>query len=158
MGVDRGTKAQSALEYSIFVAAISAALISMQVYFSRSLQGKHKQKVDSFTVVQFSPHYSNYAAISETLPYEIESEVSPQGASKVKNKTNQVTRVLAGKIEAKNLLIDSAKFFDSDNSLELNEKFKFTSIETDYSLDEGSLTSVKDDFSEKRLAEDKIFK
>lgn len=161
-------------EYSIFIAAIIAALVGMQVYFSRSLQGKHKQQVDSLAQGGqfFSPAHSNYSLISQTLPYEIEREVSSQEGLREKNKTNQVSRVVGGGVDRETITIgkwvvipqpeegyiDVQKFFDSSNSLELNEKFEWVKVETDYSLNEDSLTSVVDDFSHKRLAEDKIFK
>ena len=49
-------KAQSVVEYAIFIAAISAALIGLQIYFQRGVKGNYKQRADSvggqFTTAQ----------------------------------------------------------------------------------------------------------
>ena len=47
-------RGQSTLEYSLIVAAVVAALIAMQVYLRRGVQGKIKQSADEIGE-QFSP-------------------------------------------------------------------------------------------------------
>lgn len=56
-----GKKAQSTLEYAVIIAVVVAALISMQIYFKRGLQGKIRQASDDIGE-QFSPSTttSNY--------------------------------------------------------------------------------------------------
>lgn len=48
-------KAQSTLEYTIVIAVIVAALIAMQGYFKRGVQGKMRQSTDDIGD-QFSPN------------------------------------------------------------------------------------------------------
>lgn len=47
-------KAQSTLEYAVIIAVVVAALIAMQAYLKRGLQGKIKQSSDDIGE-QFSP-------------------------------------------------------------------------------------------------------
>jgi Flp pilus assembly pilin Flp len=50
-------KAQSTLEYALVIAVIVAALVAMQTYIKRSLQGKLKSASDDIGD-QFSPGYT----------------------------------------------------------------------------------------------------
>jgi Flp pilus assembly pilin Flp len=47
-------KAQSTLEYAVIIAVVVAALIAMQAYVKRGLQGKYKQASDDIGE-QYSP-------------------------------------------------------------------------------------------------------
>ncbi len=51
-------RAQSTLEYAVVIAIVVAALIAMQVYIKRGLQGRWKQAADDVGQ-QFSPSYTN---------------------------------------------------------------------------------------------------
>jgi exopolysaccharide biosynthesis protein len=48
-------KAQSTLEYAIVIFAIIAALLSMQVYIRRGIQGKMRSTADEISVQQYEP-------------------------------------------------------------------------------------------------------
>ena len=48
-------KAQSVLEYAIVIFAIIAALLAMQVYIRRGLQGRLRQGADELSVQQYAP-------------------------------------------------------------------------------------------------------
>lgn len=50
----RKRKGQSTLEYAVIIAVVVAALIAMQAYFKRGVQGKIKQASDDIGE-QFSP-------------------------------------------------------------------------------------------------------
>ncbi len=50
-------RAQSTLEYAVVIAIIAAALIAMQVYIKRGIQGRMKQASDDVGS-QFSPGYT----------------------------------------------------------------------------------------------------
>ncbi len=48
-------KAQSTLEFAIVIFAVVAALLAMQVYVRRGLQGKLRSSGDEFSVQQYEP-------------------------------------------------------------------------------------------------------
>ena len=48
-------KAQSTLEYAIVIFAIIAALLAMQVYMRRGIQGKMRSSADELSVQQYEP-------------------------------------------------------------------------------------------------------
>jgi len=48
-------KAQSTLEYALVIFAIIAALLAMQVYMRRGLQGKMRSSADELSVQQYEP-------------------------------------------------------------------------------------------------------
>jgi len=52
-------KGQSTLEYAVLIAVVVAALIAMQTYIKRGVQGKFKQASDDIGE-QFSPGASTY--------------------------------------------------------------------------------------------------
>lgn len=51
-------KAQSTLEYGVIIAVIVAALVAMQVYLKRGVQGRLRQASDDIGE-QFSPGYTS---------------------------------------------------------------------------------------------------
>jgi Flp pilus assembly pilin Flp len=65
----RRKKAQSAVEYAIGVAAIILALVAMQAYVKRGLQGRYKDVVDSATKKvterQFEPGYEDTSVLAK---------------------------------------------------------------------------------------------
>jgi hypothetical protein len=76
-------KAQSAVEYAIGVAAIILALVAMQAYVKRGLQGRYKDVVDSATKKvterQFEPDYEDTSVLAKAnitrkkkiFPYDV---------------------------------------------------------------------------------------
>jgi uncharacterized protein (UPF0333 family) len=48
-------KAQSSLEFAIVIFAIVAALLAMQAYIRRGLQGRMRSSVDQLSVQQYEP-------------------------------------------------------------------------------------------------------
>ena len=56
-------RAQSTLEYAVVIAIIAAALIAMQVYIKRGIQGRMKQASDDVGS-QFSPGYTNITTVT----------------------------------------------------------------------------------------------
>ena len=61
----RGRAGQSTLEYAVVIAVIVGALLAMQVYIKRGVQGRFKQASDDIGE-QFSAGagYSNYETVS----------------------------------------------------------------------------------------------
>lgn len=60
-------KAQSTLEYAVIIAVVVAALIAMQAYMKRGLQGKFKQASDDIGE-QYSPgRTTSNTAITSTV-------------------------------------------------------------------------------------------
>ncbi len=58
-------KAQTTLEYSILIALVVAALIAMQVYVKRGIQGRLRSATDEIGE-QFSPGYTTYSYTTTT--------------------------------------------------------------------------------------------
>ncbi len=68
----RSKKAQSTLEYTVVIAIIVAALIAMQAYIKRGVQGKLKQSTDDIGD-QFSPTTSTSNYTTATGNTQVES-------------------------------------------------------------------------------------
>ena len=64
-------KGQSALEYAVLIVVIIAALIAMQVYLKRGVQGGLREKTDQIGE-QFSPGYTvgNYTTNTSSVSTE----------------------------------------------------------------------------------------
>ncbi len=76
-------KGQGTLEYAIIIAVVVAALIAMQVYIKRGLQGKLKQSSDEIGE-QYSPGYTTatYATTSNVVSTEtVTAGVQPTTSS-----------------------------------------------------------------------------
>jgi len=58
-------RAQSTLEYAILIVIILAALLSIQVYLKRGIQGRFKSSTDDIGD-QFSPGNTNYISRTTT--------------------------------------------------------------------------------------------
>jgi len=77
MFIKLNKRAQSTLEYGIVIAVVVAALIAMQIYFKRGIQGKLKQSTDDIGS-QFSPGQTN---ISVTTRSSVTSNEDVGGGS-----------------------------------------------------------------------------
>lgn len=76
-------RGQGTLEYAIIIAVVVAALIAMQVYIKRGLQGKLKQSSDEIGE-QYSPGYTSatYGTTSAVISTEtVTGGVQPTTAS-----------------------------------------------------------------------------
>lgn len=58
MFITLNKKGQSTLEYALIIAVVVAALVAMQVYIKRGMQGKLRSAADDIGE-QFSPGYTN---------------------------------------------------------------------------------------------------
>jgi Flp pilus assembly pilin Flp len=65
---NRNKKGQSTLEYAVLIIIIIGALLSIQVYIKRGLQGRFKQAADDIGD-QFSPGNTNVVKTHTTVSY-----------------------------------------------------------------------------------------
>jgi len=65
-------RAQSILEYSVLIAIIVAALIAMQVYIKRGIQGRLRSATDDIGE-QFSPGYTTFTYTTKTTAKSTET-------------------------------------------------------------------------------------
>jgi len=70
-------RAQSTLEYAVIIAVVVGALIAMQIYVKRGLQGRLRQASDDVGD-QFSPGNTNYHYVTNS--YVNSGEVSSGGS------------------------------------------------------------------------------
>lgn len=94
-------RGQSTLEYAILVIIIIGALLSIQVYIKRGLQGRLKGAADDIGD-QFSPGNTNMTSYSKTYSKTKDSNVKGQAASEiVKENTisNMRYNILNGQFE-----------------------------------------------------------
>ncbi|MCU0666751.1 MAG: hypothetical protein MUF05_06630 [Candidatus Omnitrophica bacterium] len=90
-------KAQSTLEYAVIIAVVVAALIAMQTYFKRGVQGKIREASDQIGE-QFSPGQTTneYTIISNTESSEDVSGTTEDAAAGddvgAKTKTTTVSK------------------------------------------------------------------
>lgn len=140
------------MEYAVGLAAVIAGLIGMQVYFSRGIKGNLKKQTDKIKgeAQLFSERYSSYDKIEETLSYNSTRVTNETGEMREEYETNIVSRVVSGNINPS--LVSGNAFFDS--GYEFAGNFSDVEVREDYSLN--SPSSVVDNFSDKKLNEDKL--
>lgn len=68
-----GKKGQSTLEYAVLIVVIIAALIAVQVYLKRGIQGRIRQSSDQIGE-QFSPGWTTSNRITNTYSNSIETQ------------------------------------------------------------------------------------
>ena len=156
----RRLKSQAVGEYVIFITAIIAALVGMQVYFTRSLQGRHKQYTDYMAMgaEPFSGAHSNYNRVAELLPFDSERTVkNPDGQNQYfsfeEDRHHRITRIISGDVWVSS--INGADFFSASAPGELKALFSDTDIDLGYVV--ANERSVVDDFSGRKLYEDVMF-
>jgi len=76
----KGKKGQSTLEYAILIIIIIGALLSIQVYIKRGVQGRFKQAADDIGD-QFSPGNTNVIKVMHTSSNTEETFVSGETVS-----------------------------------------------------------------------------
>jgi len=84
-------KGQSTLEYAIIIAVVVAALLAMQVYIKRGLQGKLRQASDDIGD-QFSPGYTT--GTTTTVSNINSTEVITGGAAPTTATTSNQSQTL----------------------------------------------------------------
>ena len=76
----RKKKGQSTLEYAILIIIVMAALLSIQVYVKRGVQGRFKSAADDIGD-QFSPGNTNVIAIMRTSSYSTDQFIAGETKS-----------------------------------------------------------------------------
>lgn len=91
----RTGKGQSTAEYAIVIGLVIAAIVAMQVYVKRGLQGKVKDAVDykdsqdtiTGTTNQYEPYYMQSTMTSSQAVSDTESTVAGGGVSRTAQTT-----------------------------------------------------------------------
>ncbi|MFH1768026.1 MAG: hypothetical protein ABH858_02555 [Candidatus Omnitrophota bacterium] len=141
------------VESAVFLLAVVVALISLQTYLSRGLKDKYKESTDSLGGSQFSPRYSNYSLLRETIPFTSESTFTAADGMKETFKTNVITRTISAEVVPTAPV--TAGLFFAEAPEELTAIFGGTTFATGYGLN--NKKSFLDDFSNKKLIEDRLF-
>jgi len=68
----KNSKAQSTLEYAVIIAVIVGALIAMQIYIKRGVQGRFREASDQIGE-QFSPETTTYTYTTTTNTAQTEN-------------------------------------------------------------------------------------
>ena len=84
-------KAQSTLEYAIIIAVVVGALVAMQVYIKRGLQGRLKQAADDMGE-QFTAQYSTANYSTQTNTTTTENSIGGSNPVVYSNTTQNQTR------------------------------------------------------------------
>lgn len=94
-------KAQSTLEYGVVIAVVVAALVAMQAYVKRGLQGKIKESADQIGE-QFSPEHTSGTITTSTTSESTENvTIDSQGRPvTVSNSSQNQTQNLQHNVEA----------------------------------------------------------
>ncbi|RJO65042.1 MAG: hypothetical protein C4540_02275 [Candidatus Omnitrophota bacterium] len=98
-------RAQTTAEYAILIALVVGAVIAMQIYVRRSLQGKIKDATDlplnltgtgynatSFNTTQYEPYYFNSTAVTNQRQTLTEQMQTGGGVVRGTNATSTVAR------------------------------------------------------------------
>lgn len=92
----RNKKAQTTAEYAILIAVVVAALVAMQTYVKRGLQGRMRDATDTFanttsnigSTTQYEPYYLNQATNVASTTNETENV---QAGGAINRGTNATT-------------------------------------------------------------------
>ncbi|MFA5144927.1 MAG: hypothetical protein WC723_02860 [Candidatus Omnitrophota bacterium] len=95
----RNKKAQTTAEYAILIGLVVAALIAMQTYVKRGLQGRMKDATDTFATettnlgatTQYEPYYLNQASTGTSSSQQSEGITEGGGVSRTQNATSTRT-------------------------------------------------------------------
>lgn len=100
-----GKKAQSTAEYAIIIALVIGAVVAMQVYVRRGLQGRVKDVVDhtgtggevagenlSFTSGQYEPYYNQSTGSTSQQAQNTESMLTGGASSRTSTTTVNADR------------------------------------------------------------------
>lgn len=98
LGSLRNHKGQNTAEYAIVIALIIGAVIAMQTYVKRGLQGRMKDATDKVatdtsdlgTTKQYEPYYSEQSMT--TAQKSTQDVTTAEGQAKVENTTQESTR------------------------------------------------------------------
>lgn len=85
-------KSQSTLEYAALIAIVVGALIAMQSYVKRGLQGKMKKSADDISKEQFSAKLTNYTIITNSEVNQIENlaaGITTSNSNRTSNETEE---------------------------------------------------------------------
>ena len=86
-------KAQSSLEFAIVIFAIIAALLAMQVYIRRGLQGKLRSAADELSIQQYEPgRMESDITITQGSNIDTISKVT-ENEDATQNKTTTTTNI-----------------------------------------------------------------
>ena len=88
---DKRKKGQSTLEYAVLIIIIIGALVSIQVYIKRGVQGRLKSAADDIGD-QFSPGNTNVVKTMKTKSYT--KDTFKSGVTKSALLNNEITRDL----------------------------------------------------------------
>ena len=100
LGILRNKKAQNTAEYAILIGLVVAAVMAMQTYVKRGLQGKMQEAADDFTTelgatqTQYEPTYISSQATQDTIK-DWQKETMEKGGT-VEREIEQKTRQAAG--------------------------------------------------------------
>lgn len=90
MFINMRKKGQSTLEYAVIIAVVVAALVAMQTYVKRGLQGRLRQASDDIGE-QFSP---GYTTVNHTTNSTVNSnEIVTGGAAPTTNTTSTQSQI-----------------------------------------------------------------
>lgn len=83
-------RGQSTLEYAVLIVVIIAALVAMQVYLKRGIQGRMRESTDQIGQ-QFSPGYTTSNMVTAT--YASSSEMTGAGGQTTTVISNQFQNI-----------------------------------------------------------------
>ncbi len=84
------SKGQSTLEYAVLIVVIIAALIAMQVYLKRGVQGRMRESSDQIGD-QFSPGYTQSNRVRTTYTNSMERTTAYDTTTQIQNQYQNVT-------------------------------------------------------------------
>ncbi len=86
-------RGQSVLEYAILMVIIIAALLSLQVYIKRGLQGRYKSSADEIGDGYSQSASANYVKVVHTCSFTTENSVAGTTLSTMRKPTLTTTNV-----------------------------------------------------------------
>ena len=89
-GFIKKTRGQSITEYAVFITVVVMALLAMQVYLKRGIQGKIKDMISSLGSESYNPNltYSNFSLNTSTV-YETSYEDGIRTTQMLLDQTNR---------------------------------------------------------------------
>ena len=105
----RNRSGQSVVEYAVMIAVVIAALLIIQIYMRRGVQGKLRESTDQVGE-QFTPHSATY---SLTRTYDSTRADTTTAAGAITNNYTQDKRGRKGNEEPAQKDLGGSKLFDT---------------------------------------------
>jgi len=89
----RKKMAQSTLEYAVLAVVVIGALLTIQNYLKRGIQGKIKSSTDDISAEQYDAKKTHYKKVTTTVSNDVEENTTNEGTKTALGSSGEITNV-----------------------------------------------------------------